>query len=60
MTIGLNYIESFTYKRSYKDEFKNGTVNRSFLPDITQVGHIDPYNELDKYQGGTKDTPSGS
>ena len=35
-------------------------LNWMILPDIAKVGHIDPYNELYKYQVGPKDTTSGS
>ena len=31
-------------------------LNRSFLPDIAELGHIDPYTELYKYQVGYWDT----
>ena len=39
------------------NRLKNGIINRSFLPDIAWVGHIDPYNELYEYQVGPWATP---
>ena len=35
-------------------------INRYFLPDIACVGHMDPYNELYKYQVGLWPTSIGS
>ena len=46
------YVVKLWHKRPYF------AINRSFLPGIASVGHIDPYNE--KYQDRPKGTPSGS
>ena len=44
----------------YMDGFKNGTSNGSYLLDKACVGHMDPSNELYKYQVGPWATNIGS
>ena len=59
MSIRLDHRITLVVPRSYRTHpygaFKGHkspyfVQNRSFLPDIAWVGHIDPYNKLYKYQ----------